>query len=120
MRGEVAVLNLDVAALDGELVAALLCDVIPHRAAAETADVLGEPIDHAEAGADDMCGVVHRDHLLPVTRPTVHILRVARGEVLQLAQLALVVHFLNEQKLAAVDNRLGHHVLEACFIDGFA
>ncbi len=120
VRGEVAVLNLDVAALDGELVAALLRDVIPHRAAAKTADVLSESIDHAEAGADDVCGVVHRDHLLPVTRPTVHVLRVARGEVLQFAQLAFVVHFLDEQKLATVDNRLGHHVFQPGFIDGFA
>jgi len=47
VRGEVAVLNLDVATLDGKLVAALLCDVIAHGAAAETADVLGQAVDHA-------------------------------------------------------------------------
>ena len=43
-----------------------------------------------------------------------------RGKVLQFAELAFVVQFLDEQKLAAVDNRLGHHVFKAGFIDGFA
>ena len=120
MRGEVAVLNFDVATLDGKLVAALLRDVIPHCAAAETADVLGQSIDHAETGADDVGGVVHRDHFLPVAWPAVHVLRMTRGKVLQFAQLALVVQFLDEQKFAAVDDRLGHHVLEAGFVDSFA
>ena len=120
MRGEVAVLNFDVATLDGKLVATLLCDVIPHCAAAETADVLGQSIDHSKAGADDVRGVVHRDHFLPVAWPAIHVLRVACGEVLQFAQLALVVQFLDEKKFAAVDDRLGHHVLEASLVDGFA
>ena len=85
VRGEVAVLKLNVTTLNGVFVAALLRDVIPHGAATETADVFGQSIDHAEAGAHDMRGVMHRDHLLPVTRPAVHVLRMTRGEVLQLA-----------------------------------
>ena len=35
------------------------------------------------------------------------------GHVLDLAELALLVHLLDEQELAAVDDRLGHHVLQA-------
>ena len=120
VRGEIAVFNLYVAALDGELVAALLRYVIPHSAAPKTADVFGEAIDHSEARTDDVRGVMHRDHLLPIARPAVHVLRVTGGEILQLAELALIVHFLDEEKLTAVDDRLGHHVLEAGFFDGFA
>ncbi len=44
--GEVAVLELDVAGLDGELVAAFLGDVVAHGSGAEAADVFGEPVDH--------------------------------------------------------------------------
>ena len=120
VRGKVAVLDFDVAAFDGELVAALLRDVLPHGAAAETAHVLGEAIDHPEARAHDVRRVVHGDHLLPVTRPAVHVLRMTRREVLQFAEFALVVKLLDEQKFAAVNHRLGHHVLEAGFVDGLA
>ena len=63
---------------------------------------------------------MHGDHLLPVTWPAVHVLRMTRCEVLQLAEFALVVELLDEQKFAAVNDRLGHHVLEAGFVDGFA
>ena len=45
--GEIAVLELDVAGLDGELVAAFLGDVVADGSGAEAADVLGEPVDHA-------------------------------------------------------------------------
>ena len=47
MGGEIAVLELDVAGLDGELVAAFLGDVVAHGSGSEAADVLGEPVDHA-------------------------------------------------------------------------
>ena len=120
MRGEVTVLELDVAAFDGELVAALLRNVIPHGAAAETTHVLSEAIDHPEARAHDVGGVVHGDHLLPVTWPAIHVLRMTRREVLQLAEFALVVKLLDKQKFAAVNHRLSHHVLEAGFVDGLA
>ncbi len=71
------------------------------------------PFDQPQARADDVRGVVHGDHLLPILRPAVHVLRMRRGEVLDLAELAFLVHLLDEQELAAVDDRLGHHVLEA-------
>jgi hypothetical protein len=43
-----------------------------------------------------------------------------RREVLQLAEFALVVELLDEQKFAAVNDRLGHHVLQAGFVYGLA
>ncbi len=57
--------------------------------------------------------IVHRDHLLPVARPAVHVLRVRGGQVLNLAEFAALVHLLDEQELAAVDHGFGHHVLQA-------
>ena len=110
MRGEVTVFDFDVAALDGKFIATLLRDVLPHRAAAKTTHVFGQAVHHSEAGADDVGGVVHGNHLLPVAWPAVHVLRMTRREVLQLAEFALVVKLLDEQKFAAVNHRLGHHV----------
>ena len=120
MCRKIAILDFNMAAFDGELVAALLCNAIPNSAAAETADILCKSIDHAEAWAHYMCGIVHRDHLLPVARPAIHVLRMTRSEVLQFSQFTLIVKFLNEQKFAAVYDCLGHHVLEAGLVDGFA
>ena len=114
------VLDLDVARLDGELVARLLGDVLPHRAAAEAGHILGRLVDQAQARADDVRGVVHRDHLLPIVGPAVHVLRVRGGQVLNLAELALLVHLLDEQELAAIDDRLGHHVVQAGVVDELA
>ena len=37
--------------------------------------------------------------------------------VLDLAELALVVEFLDEQIFAGIDDRFGHHVFEACLAD---
>ena len=42
------------------------------------------------------------------------------GEVLDLAQFAVVVEFLDVEKFATVDYGLGHHVLEAGFLDDLA
>ena len=43
---------------------------------AEAADVFGDAIHQSQAGADDVGRVVHRDHLLPVVGPAIHVLRV--------------------------------------------
>ena len=43
-----------------------------------------------------------------------------RREVLEFAEFALVVEFLDEQKFAAVNYRLSHHVLHAGFVDSLA
>ncbi len=67
-----------------------------------------------------MGGVVHGDHAFPVFGPAVHVLRVTGGEVLDLAQFAIVVEFLDVEKFATVDDGLGHHVLEAGFLDDLA
>ena len=118
--GEVAVLELDVAGLDGELVAAFLGDVVADGSRTEAADVLGESVDHAEAWADDVGGVVHGNHAFPVFGPAVHVLRMTGGEVLDLAEFAVVVEFLYVEEFAGVDDGLGHHVPEAGFLDDLA
>ena len=96
------------------------CDVVAHGARSEAADILGDAVHQPQAGADDVRGVVHRDHLFPVVRPAVHVLRMRRRQVLDLAQFALLVHLLDEQELAAVDDRLGHHVFQPGLLDEFA
>lgn len=63
---------------------------------------------------------MHGDHAFPVFGPAVHVLRVTGGEVLDLAQFAAVVEFLDVEEFATVDHGLGHHVLEAGFLDGLA
>lgn len=45
--GKIAVLELDVTGLDGELVAAFFGDVVADGSGPEAADILGEPVDHA-------------------------------------------------------------------------
>ena len=82
-------------------------------ARAEAARRTRPAVDQPQARADDVRGVVHRDHPLPVLGPAVHVLRMRRRQVLDLAEFALLVHLLDEQELAAVDDRLGHHVLQA-------
>ncbi len=37
--------------------------------------------------------------------------------MLDRAEFPFLVHLLNEQELAAVDDRLGHHVLQAVLLD---
>ena len=110
VRADVGVLDLDVARLDGVLVAGLLGQILADGAGAEATDILGHAVDQAQDRADDMGGIVHGDHAFPVLGPTVHVLRVGGGHVLDLAQFALGVHVLDEEELAAVDNGFGHHV----------
>ncbi|MEY3457075.1 MAG: hypothetical protein RL215_232 [Planctomycetota bacterium] len=74
MGGEVGVANFDMAGFDGEAVAGFLGDVIADGAGAEAADVFGESVDESQAGAHDVCGVVHGDHFFPVAGPAVHVL----------------------------------------------
>ncbi len=75
VRGDVGVFHFDMARLNGELVAGLLRDIVAHPAGAEAADVLGPTVEQTQARADDVRGVVHRNHLFPIVRPAVHILR---------------------------------------------
>ena len=64
-----------------------------------------------------MRGVVHRDHSFPILGPAVHVLRMRRGQMLNLAEFAFLVHLLDEQELAAVDDRFGHHVFQPGLLD---
>ena len=58
--------------------------------------------------------------MLPVLRPALHVLRMGGLHILDLAELSFFVHLLDEEELAAVDDGLGHHVLEAGFLDQLA
>ena len=80
----------------------------PARAVAD--DALGMLAQDRQAGADAVRGVPHRRQARPVIGPAVHVLLVAPAQELEPAQLALVVQLLDEQVLAAVDDRLHHHV----------
>ena len=84
----------------------LLAD--PARPVAD--DALGMLAQDRQAGADAVGGVPHRRQARPVIGPAVHVLLVAAAQELEPAQLALVVQLLDEQVLAAVDDRLHHHV----------
>ena len=57
--------------------------------------------------------IVHRDHVFPVVGPTLHVLRMRGLQILNLAELALVVELLDEQVFAAVDDGLRHHVFQS-------
>ena len=77
--------------------------------------VLGMLAQDRQARADAVGGVPHGGQPRPVIGPAVHVLLVAAAQELEPAQLAFVVQFLHEQVLAAVDDRLHHHVdLAAC------
>ena len=41
------------------------------------------------------------------------------AQILDLAQLALLIHFLEEQEFAGVDDRFGHHVFQPGLPDQF-
>ena len=56
-----------------------------------------------------MRGVVHRRQARPVVGPAVHVLLVRAAQELDPSQLALVVQFLDEEVLAAVDDGFHHH-----------
>ena len=112
VRGQIAVFDFDMASFDRERVSRFFGDVIPNGSRSKTADVFCQPIDQAETGTDDVGGVVHRNHFFPVTWPAVHVLRVRRGQVLDLSDLALVVEIFDEKEFAAVDDCLCHHVFE--------
>ena len=55
---------------------------------------------------------MHRRQTRPVTRPAVHVLLMACLEELQLAQLTGIVELLHVKKLASVNHRLHHHVMQ--------
>lgn len=55
---------------------------------------------------------MHWDHSFPVFGPSLHVLGMAHQHVLNSGQLASFVHLSDEKKLAAIDNRFGHHVFE--------
>ena len=120
VRRKIAVLDFDVAAFHSKPVAALSGDGVANRPAPKATDVFRLAVHKPQARADDVSGVVHGNHLLPIIGPSVHILRMRGGEILQIAEIASVVHFLNKEKLAAVHNGLRHHVFEAGFLDGSA
>jgi hypothetical protein len=87
--GDVGVLDLDVADSTANLLPDFFCDVLADGARAEARDVLGRLVHQSQAGADDVRGVVHGDHPLPVLGPAVHVLRVRGRQVLDLAQFPL-------------------------------
>ena len=87
MRGQIAVLDFDVTAFHRESVAALFRNVIPHRAGTKTADVFRKTINHPQAGTDNVGCVMHGNHAFPVLGPTIHVLRVTGGEVLNLSSI---------------------------------
>ncbi len=62
---------------------------------------------------------MHGDHPFPIIRPAIHVLGMRGLEVLDLAKLSTLIHILDEQKLAAIDHRLSHHVLQASLGDKF-
>lgn len=120
VRRKIAVLDFDMAAFHRKPIAAFLGNVVTNRPTPKAADIFRPAVHKPQARADDVSGVVHRNHLLPIIGPSVHILRMRGSEILQLAELAFVVHFLNEEKLAAIYNGLRHHVFEAGLLDGSA
>ena len=57
--------------------------------------------------------VVHRWQPGPVVRPAVHVLLVACLKKLNVPKFTSIGHLFYEQELAGVNDRLGHHVLQA-------
>src|SRR5258708_5856520 len=73
-------------------------------------DALGMLAQDRETGTDAVSGIVHGRQAGPVVRPTVHVLLMTAAEKLKPAEFALVAQFLDEKILAAIDDRLHHHV----------
>ena len=107
---DVGVLDRERGRLDGERAAVAADQLLADPARAVADDALGVLAQEGQAGADAVGGVLHRRQARPVVGPAVHVLLVAAAQELEPAQLALVVQLLDEEVLAAVDDRLHHHV----------
>ena len=119
MRRQIRVPDFNVAGFHSELVAGLFGNVIANSSGTEATDVFGQSIDQSKTRAHHMSRIMHRNHLFPVTRPAVHILRMRRGEMLNFAEFPFLVHFFDKQIFAAVNDGFGHHVLQAGLLDFF-
>src|SRR5262249_31822868 len=85
VAGDVGVLDLDVAGLDGEWVPRFLLQLLANRAGTKARNVFRPAVDQPQARTDDVRGGVHGDHAFPVFRPAVHVLWVRSRHVLDLA-----------------------------------
>ena len=103
--------------LDGERRVVFADQLLADGTGTEAGDVFRLGLRQRQARADAMRGVVHRRQTRPVIRPTVHVLLMARLQELDFAQLALLVHLLDEQKFAGIDDGFGHHVFQARLLD---
>ena len=117
--GDVGVHDLDVAGLDGKRIARFLGEPFVDRTGTETTNILGPAVHQSQHRANDVGSIVHGNHAFPVLGPSLHVLRVRSGHVLDFAQFALLVEILDEQELSAVDDGLGHHVLQTGLLDQF-
>lgn len=85
------VLTADMCRLNCPVISTFLRNVLPHRPRTKAADCNSRSPDQTKTWADNMGCIVHWDHLLPIWWPSVHILRMASCDILQLSKLVTIL-----------------------------